>query len=75
MKVTEHSIILDNGTVWPNPNRDPDDMTPEQARYYLNSVHQAYWHLLSHPIGTEATVKTLRELRKALRTPTLQDLA
>lgn len=61
MKVTKRSITLDNGTVWANP------MDPEQTRLYLRSVHSAYHHLLTHPIGTEAVIKTLRQLRRAVK--------
>ena len=67
MKVTQRFITLDNGSVWPNPNNEPSEMDSDQARLYLSSVHSAYHHLLTHPIGTEAVIKTLRELRRAAK--------
>jgi len=29
------------------------------------SVLQEYWHLVAHPVGTEAVIRTLRMLRRA----------
>lgn len=52
-------IYLSNGTLWPHP--DSEGPTEEV------SIRTAYWHLLMHPGGTEAAVKTLRELRRILR--------
>jgi hypothetical protein len=40
---------------------------PDALRFALAGLADAYVHLLTHPIGTEATVKRLRELRKLER--------
>lgn len=67
MKITEHSITLDDGTVWPNPNRDSATMTDAQIRRHLERCTAAYLHLAAHPAGTERAIKTLRQLRRAAK--------
>ncbi len=64
MKVTPLFIFRDNGTVWPNPNNEPSEMDPDDRDRYLSSVHSAYHHLLTHPIGTEAVINDLRRAMK-----------
>lgn len=67
MNVTEHSITLDNGTVWPNPHRDSETMTEAQIRRHLERCTAAYLHLAAHPAGTESVIADLRQLRRAAK--------
>jgi len=55
-EVKNNTIYIDDGTVWPHPE------TADAAR-----VACAYHALLTHPWGTETSIKKLRMLRQALR--------
>lgn len=59
------TLELDNGTAWPDPCVDPRELEEPTRTYYINQVLSAYNHLTTHPVGTEATIRTLRELRRA----------
>ena len=70
------NIRLPNGTTWPLPvGEDEDDLircdgetttlTKEQI-WRLRSIVDAYNHMTLHPEGTEAAVRCLRMLRRAV---------
>lgn len=66
---------LPNGTLWPDLHRAADaahalrysDDLSMADRYVAAEVIAAYLHLVTHPVGTEACVQTLRALRRAAR--------
>lgn len=60
-------IAMPDGTIWPNPNVDADDLPEPQRTHYLNAVLEAYVHLTCHPIGVEATIRKLRMVRREVR--------
>ena len=69
-------LNLDDDTSWPDPRfiRDaawkliynPDQLT-EHDRATLFSCVDAYFHLLTHPWGTDASIRKIRMLRRAIR--------
>jgi len=65
-RLTRTSLRLDDGTNWPDPYLDPDDLEEPQRTFYINAVLSAYAHLAAHPCGTEDTIKVLRDLRRTV---------
>lgn len=76
---------LDDGTWWPDLDAAlfaaadraryaPDQLDSVDAMR-LAKVVDAYSHLAAHPAGTEAAIKTLRSLRRAVRSTPKKQLA
>lgn len=61
------SLVLEDGTVWPNPYVDPRELDEPQATHHVNAVLGAYGHLAAHPAGVESCIGSLRNLRRAVR--------
>ena len=53
-------------SVWPSAEvaAEVSERLHHAGDYDGASVAQAYLHLLAHPVGTEAVIKTLRALRR-----------
>lgn len=67
-------LKLADGAVWPDPICVPDlihaaryrDLT-QTEQHHVAAVLEAYHHILTHPAGTEAIVKQVRQVRRAIR--------
>ena len=69
-------LKIEDGTSWPDPRfvrsaawkliHNPDHLS-EYERLILFSCVEAYDQLLEHPWGTEASIRKVRLLRRAIR--------
>lgn len=68
-------LQLDDGAWWPNPDDDELEWRLRYGRESLTdtdllvaaSYIAGYRHLLTHPQGTEATIRQLRQARRLVR--------
>lgn len=60
-------VTLPDGTRWPDPRVDEDDLSDIARRHHTRETMNAYWQLMLHPSGTEEAVRQLRALRRVLK--------